>query len=143
MSVFFIVWGKPQGKARARTFYNKNAGRVTSMTPEKTVLYENYIKSCYMQAKKEIDSSWFNKEPLKVEITAYYEIPKSTTKKAKEQMLRGIIFPTKKVDADNLAKVVCDALNTVAYGDDAQIVELIVHKVYGEMPRVEVKIEEV
>lgn len=40
----FTVPGQPQGKARARTFYNGNMGRMQSVTPEKTVLYENLIK---------------------------------------------------------------------------------------------------
>ena len=45
-TAYFVVAGKPQGKARARTFYNPKLGRVQSMTPENTVLYENQIKQC-------------------------------------------------------------------------------------------------
>lgn len=41
-------------------------------------------------------------------------------------------LPCKKPDADNIAKVICDALNKVAYGDDTQICELEVHKRYTE-----------
>lgn len=40
-AVTFYVPGKPQGKARARTFYNKNVGHSTSYTPENDLLYEN------------------------------------------------------------------------------------------------------
>ena len=32
---------------------------------------------------------------------------------------------------DNIAKTILDALNKVVYDDDSQIVDLIVHKVYG------------
>lgn len=35
----FTVPGKPQGKARARTFYDSRSGKMSSVTPEKTVLY--------------------------------------------------------------------------------------------------------
>ena len=50
-------------------------------------------------------------------------------------------YPTKKPDADNIAKVVCDALNGLAYKDDAQVIDLTVHKRFGD-PKVIVKIWE-
>ena len=43
-------------------------------------------------------------------------------------------------DADNLFKAVADALNGIAYLDDAQIVESSVAKIKGEVPSVEVEI---
>ena len=43
-------------------------------------------------------------------------------------------------DADNLFKAVADALNGIAYLDDAQIVESSVMKIKGEVPSVEVEI---
>ena len=140
-SVYFTVDGAPQGKARARTFYNPKLGRSQSITPEKTVLYENLVKSSYTQ---QADSGWFDKKPLRMYIKAFYPIPKSTSKKNRQLMIEGKLFPTKKPDADNVAKVICDALNGIAYGDDTQIVRLSVEKVYtDEPPMVQVLIEEV
>ena len=53
------------------------------------------------------------------------------------------LHPTKKPDADNIAKVICDALNGVAYGDDTQVVNLNVKKRYtDEEPKVIVHIEQ-
>ena len=57
-------------------------------------------------------------------------------------MLRGCIFPSKKPDADNIAKIVLDALNGVAYEDDSQVINLSVQKRYSEEARVFVHIEE-
>ena len=37
---------------------------------------------------------------------------------------------TQKPDGDNLAKLVCDALNGVLYVDDAQVCSVMVHKVW-------------
>lgn len=137
----FTVYGKPQGKARARTFYNPRLGRTQSITPEKTVLYENLIKQCYMIADEK--ESWFNGEPLKMIISAYYEIPKSTTKKKRAEIMDGKLYPTKKPDADNIAKVICDALNKIAYKDDTQIIDLTVRKLYSaDLPKVVVEIYE-
>ncbi len=49
-SVTFQVPGKPQGKARARTVYNAHLKHCVSYTPENDLLYENLIKTMYMQA---------------------------------------------------------------------------------------------
>ncbi len=51
--------------------------------------------------------------------------------------------PTLKPDTDNIAKVVCDALNGVAYHDDKQITSLTVDKVWADdgIERVEIEIE--
>ena len=55
-------------------------------------------------------------------------------------MLNGKIRPCIKVDCDNLAKIIADSLNSVAYKDDTQIVDMYIHKWYDEQPRVEVEI---
>ncbi len=136
----FNIPGKPQGKARARTFYNPRLGRSQSVTPEKTVLYESWIKQCFIEQCGS-KPGYFNKEPLRVCIYAYFEITKSTPKKEAEQMAKGLLLPTKKPDADNIAKVVCDALNGLAYKDDTQIVNLQIVKRYTKRsPRVSVLI---
>ena len=57
-------------------------------------------------------------------------------------MLLGIIRPTIKPDVDNIAKVILDSLNGLAYKDDKQIVFCIISKWYGENPKVEVILEE-
>ena len=136
--ICFEIPGKPQGKARARTFYNSKLGKMPSITPENTVLYENLIKHCYLETKCE---PFLDKVPLEVEITACFPIPKSATKKDRERIKLMEYYPTKKPDADNIAKVVCDALNGLAYKDDAQVIDLTVHKRFGD-PKVIVKIWE-
>jgi Holliday junction resolvase RusA-like endonuclease len=137
--MIFTIPGKPTGKARARTFYNPRLGRTQSVTPKGTVSYENLVKTCYMQAEDR--KEWLDKEPLTVYITAYFDIPKSTSKKKRQQMIDGELMPTKKPDIDNIAKIICDALNGVAYKDDTQVVELIMRKKYTDgLPRVMVGI---
>lgn len=120
----FEVMGMPQGKARART------GKGFGYTPEKTELYENLIKISYLAAENR--KTFFDKEPVEMYITALFPIPKSTTKKDRERIRNKELFPTKKPDADNIAKVICDALNGVAYHDDTQVVKLTVRKAYTE-----------
>ena len=81
--------------------------------------------------------------PLEVHIIAYYEIPKSISKKKKQEMLEDKIRPTIKPDTDNIAKSILDSLNGIAYKDDKQIVSLKVDKYYAEVPSVSVGIKEV
>lgn len=136
--ILFDVPGRPQGKARARTVHKSS--KTMSFTPDNTVLYENLIKTCYMAASKKI---YENKEPLRIHITAYFSPPLSTSKKRRSRMLSGAEYPVKKPDADNIAKVVCDALNGVAYLDDVQVCDLNVEKKYGPTAKVSVEIESI
>ena len=139
--IYFKIPGPPKGKARSRTFYNPKLGRSQSITPENTVLYENLVKQQYLASDP--DKKWFNKEPLGMTIYAGYPIPKSMTKKQLAEIEAGRLKPTKKPDVDNIAKIVCDALNGIAYGDDAQIVRNYNIKEYVDEPAVYVWIWEV
>jgi len=130
--ISFIIEGEPTGKARPRVT------KWGCHNTEKTVLYENLVKITYQQQCKE-----YSEKPLEVCITAYYNIPKSATKKNREAMLRDDLRPCKKPDIDNVAKIILDSLNGVAYKDDTQVVYLCVRKFYGEKARVEVEISEI
>ena len=91
-TVRFTVPGPPKGKARARTVRTRG-GQTFSYTPEGTVLYENLIKISFSQTGEipfEADQS------LHVFMTAYYPIPKSTSRKKKRRNDRGASSPGKK-----------------------------------------------
>lgn len=133
MKIQFTIPGEPKSKQRPRV---TKAG--ITYTPKQTVEYENWVKQCYI-------IEHFNTQlegQLKATITAYFSVPKSKSKKTKEQMLAGEVRP-QRLDCDNIAKAVLDALNKIAYNDDRQVVELIVKKYYAETPRVEVDLANV
>lgn len=132
MTISFTVLGEPVGKARQRVT------RFSTYTPEKTVLYENLIKTAYhLQCK---DYRFDDKQPLRMLVRAEYTIPASASKKKKADMASGKIRPIKKPDWDNVGKVVSDALNKIAYRDDTQIVECTVQKYYSDRPKIIVTI---
>lgn len=137
-TISFSILGEPFGKQRPK--FARNGQYVKTYTPDKTVNYENFVKYAYIEQANGFKFS--DDAQLYVEITAYYAIPKSTSKKKAAEMLSGKIRPTKKPDFDNISKIICDSLNTIAYHDDSAIVEAQVHKFYGENPRVEVIIKE-
>lgn len=58
-------------------------------------------------------------------------------------MLAGQEQPTKKPDWDNIGKIICDALNGIAYADDSQIVLGQMVKKYSDNPRTDVRLWEV
>lgn len=128
-----VIEGKIKGKARPR--FNTNTGH--AITPKDTLSYENWVKYCY----KEQDGRYIE-GPIRAVITAYYKIPKSYSKKRVQAIREGLEQPVKKPDADNIAKIILDSLNKIAFNDDAQIIELIVLKKYTEEnERVELMIE--
>ncbi len=71
--------------------------------------------------------------PVELSINAVYLRPKAR---------RRAMWKTSRPDADNLSKLIKDALNTVAWRDDAQVCSLHVWKRYGALPGVSVRIVE-
>ena len=132
---YFALRCEPQGKGRPR-FYRRG-NYVGTYTPEKTVDYEAEVKKAYCQQCKGV----FEKGvPIEVTVRAFFRPPKSTSKCKLDKMIDKKIRPTKKPDLDNVAKAIADALNGVAYHDDAQIVALHVEKFYDIYPRIEVEL---
>lgn len=126
----FVVPGAPKGKGRPRL-----TKRGIAYTPKDTAVYENLVKISF----REVYPDWVPlSTPVHAHIYAYYPIPKSFTKGNKQKAIEGFINPTKKPDADNIAKSILDSLNGIAYNDDAQVVYLEIDKSYSELPRVEV-----
>lgn len=134
--VKFIILGEPNGKGRPK--FDTRGPYVKAVTPKKTANYEALVK---MEYQAQCDGFMFSRDAaLGMLVTAYKPIPKSTSKKKRVLMLGDIIRPTKKPDWDNVGKIVCDALNKIAFCDDTQIVDGRVIKRYAEQPRVEVEI---
>ncbi len=132
--VEFTIPGEPKGKGRPR--FARTGKYVRTYTPQDTVNYENLVKLEYQNTGTDV---FFEKdEPIYMQVYAYYSIPKSASKKKRQQMIDCEIRPTKKPDSDNILKAVCDGLNGVAYVDDTQIVDTVIRRFYSEIPHVDV-----
>ena len=138
MKIRFIIPGEPKGKARPRVFTNKQ-GISRAITPKETLSYENLVKWVYQNTygTRKLEGE------VVARIVAMYAIPKSMSKKNRQLIEEGKLHPTKKPDLDNVAKIVLDSLNGIAYSDDSQIVKLNVEKHYSDNPRVEVTLDEI
>ena len=133
-SIVFTVPGKVQGKGRPRFSPDGHA-----YTPASTRLYEREIFKAFKIAGGTKLSG-----PLHVDIEAVYGIQKTATKAERMRRLNGDELALKKPDIDNVTKVVLDALNGVAYEDDAWIVSVRAIKgQYEEKPRLIVRVREI
>ncbi|MGO9773259.1 MAG: RusA family crossover junction endodeoxyribonuclease [Roseiarcus sp.] len=65
--------------------------------------------------------------PIDLKIRATYRVPSSWSKKRAATAR----WRTARPDADNIAKIIADAMNEIVFADDAQIANLTVQKVYG------------
>lgn len=142
MQVKFNVFGKPRGKQRPRLC--SVGGRNIVYTPKQTIGYEKLIKASYMATNR----IFFEKDiPIEVNILAYCgEAPQQIRKKDVCENIGKIArnekyWATKKPDSDNIIKIVLDALNKVAFYDDAQVSKICFEKRYSKMPRLEITIQ--
>lgn len=132
LEVEFVIPGKPMGKQRPK--FARRGRFTTTYTPKKTREYEKKVKIEY----NKVNRGRYLEGPLSINIKGVFEIPSSVSKKKRKEMVGKA--HDKKPDADNLGKIILDPLNKLAYNDDGQVSRLNIEKIYGEDPRVEVKI---
>ncbi len=136
MKIIFTVKGDPFGWQRAGQ--NNLTGAI--YTQDKTRQHEQLIAWAYRQ---QCGTYRFpDKTALDLRVIAYMKVPKSASKKVRQQMLSGEIRPTVKPDYDNIGKLVSDALNGIAYDDDKCVVDGLIRKFYSDEPRTVVIIQE-
>jgi len=130
----FTVYGEPvaQGRPRASTIN----GHLRLYDPRKSRDYKQYVRLVASQHRpKELLAG-----PLQLKVKVYRPTLKSFSKKKKEKAEKGEIRPTTKPDVDNYVKGIKDALKSVIWKDDSQVVDLQVSKFFSESPRIEVEI---
>lgn len=132
-----VVYIEPKGKQRPR--FVRTGGYVRTYTPKQTEDYEKLIAKEYIKQ----DKTYYDELPVMVTIRAFFEIPKSWSKKKQTLASDGEIKPTKKCDIDNIVKSVLDALNGVAYKDDKQVISIYSVKKYSCAPRIEIDVKEI
>lgn len=141
----FTVPGEPVGKGRHRSVTRKRRGAdgkmttyIAHITPEKTEEYELRVKRAARQAVEAISGYSALLGPVMLELGIYVGIAASWPKNKRQMAISGEMYPTKKPDTSNILKAIEDAMNEVAYGDDAQITDHHIKRRFSENPRVEV-----
>jgi Holliday junction resolvase RusA-like endonuclease len=114
----FNVPGEPVAFARSG-----GNGKVR-FTPKKQ---RDFMALVQLAAHKAMDGQPPLEGAIGLIIRAVYRVPTSWPKKR----AAGAKWRTSKPDADNIAKLVSDACNEIVFGDDSQVVDLHVQKLYG------------
>ncbi|MFA6167773.1 MAG: RusA family crossover junction endodeoxyribonuclease [Gemmatimonadaceae bacterium] len=120
----FYVAITPVGKARARVTKTGH-----TYTPDATMKAEADVQWAFKAA---FPGHVTHDGPLTILVLATFVVPKSWSKKKRAAALAGTLRHTSKPDADNVLKLVKDALNMVAYTDDSAIYDAHVMKCYGD-----------
>lgn len=137
------VQGEPFGKRRPRAHVIAGHARVHDDPANQ--LYELKVQNAYRQAYPDHDPNqpFFQKdEYIKIRIFAMFGIPKAFSKIKVQAAINGELRPTKRPDVDNIAKSCLDALSHgILFHDDAQVVELMIHKYYSTNPQALIQIK--
>lgn len=126
-----FIPGPPMAKGRARVMRTG-----ITFTPKKTATAESTIQAIFAEGFSGM-IPW--DEPLFMELTATFPLPKSAPKALREKVERGErVWCPKKPDIDNIEKLVSDALNGLCYRDDSLICWVDKLKVYGKVPGIDI-----
>ena len=135
MKIVFTVFGNPKSKLRHRTAF-KNGRMFSYKNPKTRQAEENFIAVAQQYRPPAPHDG-----PVILKLRFFREIPKSFSKKKRQLAVEGKLFPTTKPDLDNYEKLVMDAMNTVFWRDDSQVVMVMKEKLYSDSPRTEVEVE--
>ncbi|WP_258535684.1 RusA family crossover junction endodeoxyribonuclease [Bacillus sp. 03113] len=131
----FTVYGDPVAQGRPR--FSTQGGFVRAYDPKKSKDFKHFVKL----AASDHRPNKLLEGPLIMEVRVFKATLKSFSKKKKAAAEKGELRPITKPDVDNFIKGIKDALKSVIWKDDSQVVDLRVSKWYSETPRVEVVIK--
>ena len=124
-------------KERARVVSNSANGMVVSYTPAKTRRFSALVRGV---ASRVMAGAAPISGPVGMEITFLFRPPKSWPLWRRAAAIDGVLAPTARPDMDNLDKALLDALNGVAFDDDALISRHGAEKRFAEQDAIVVRI---
>lgn len=123
-----FIPGDPVAKARPRVA--TVGGRAHAYTPRRTAAAEQLIRAAWQSAGLPCLDV-----PCWVTVVARLRRPKDHLGAGGGVRPGATALLPGKPDVDNYAKTALDALNGVAYRDDALVIQLIARKVYADPPQ--------
>jgi len=132
-----FVAGVPQPKGSSRAFMAHGRPIITS-TNKNLKSWEGIVRNALGMASVDLI-----KGPVTVSL--WFTLPQPQTRAAKPRSAdprKRIPVPDTKPDLDKLVRGTLDALNKVAFEDDARVVQLDAFKKYGDRVGVQIRVEE-
>lgn len=135
-TTIFTVEVTPKGQARPRATVRNGYAHMYKVKGD--VEHEGIIRSAYSKAAAGVPPY---DGPVILHVKAIFEPPKSWSKRKREVAISEESWKTSKPDLTNVVKNIEDALNEVAWRDDACIVSHTNKKVYGGQDMIVIGIE--
>ena len=132
MAIAFEIPGDPVPQPRPRVSTRGGFARAYVPATHPVHAYRQAVAVAARQAGAGVHG-----DPVNVVIDLVFARPKSHLRKTG---LKADAPRLPRVDIDNAAKAILDALNGVAWEDDAQVQRLVVEKTYGTEGRTTVRI---
>ena len=132
------VYGNPVAQSRPR--FSRQGGFVKAYDPIQSKSYKQLIRLELQPLLSDPNFTPIDRACC-LKLTVFRAMPKSFSKKKREEASLGYIRPTTKPDTDNYVKGVLDALNGTVLKDDSVVCEIFAWKFYSERPRIEVVLE--
>jgi len=132
-----FIAGVPQPKGSSRAFMAHGRPIITS-TNKNLKSWEGIVRNALGMASVDLI-----KGPVTVSL--WFTLPQPQTRAAKPRSAdprKRIPVPDTKPDLDKLVRGTLDALNKVAFEDDARVVQLDAFKKYGDRVGVQIRVEE-
>lgn len=129
-----VPWKRAQRKRFA-------TGATVTFTDKKVEAYHAVVR---LAAERAMDGRAPLDGPLEMSVLAVFEVPASWSGKRRREALAGTIQKTTRPDLENSLKGAQDAMQSVVYRDDSQIVSYAAcSKVYGDRPRLEIVLTQI
>jgi Holliday junction resolvase RusA-like endonuclease len=130
MIITFTVPTRPAGQPRARVGVIGGKARAFKSKQARTLEADILAFAIPAAPPQPLEG------PVRVEIVATMPITESWPAWRRDAARANVVCPTGRPDIDNVAKLILDALNRSFrfWRDDAQVVELIARKRYGDEP---------
>lgn len=135
MTIEFTVYGIPVPKGSTRAFAMMRNGKPFAVTTHANPKTKSWQEAVTVMAQGHAPKGGPWKGP--VHLTAIFTMPRPKT------LPKKIAFHTKKPDLDKLLRLIKDSLKGVMYVDDAQVVEVVASKGYGELTGATILLTEV
>lgn len=132
----FTVYGEPVAQGRPR--FSSQGGFTKVYDPAKSKDFKKYVKLVASENRPD----HLLEGPIQMDVKIFKPSLKGFSKKKAALAEEGVLRPLTKPDVDNYVKGVKDALKSVIWKDDSQVVDLHISKWYSEIPRIEITINE-
>ena len=138
--IVICVPGKPepQRRAKARAITTKS-GRTMAQVYDPAVS-RNWKAAARIAAAEKMQGRPVLLGPVRVSVLAQFAVPRGWPAWKQEAALAGTIKHTTRPDADNLLKPAKDALKSIVWQDDSQVVDEQALKEYSLRPALWIKV---